>query len=157
MLLWTLAFIPFLLFLGLVFNRQRDSVNNLRRKLNKKRVLITGSSSGIGEQLAYQYARHGCRLILAARSINILKNTVARECARLGAEEVHSVEFDASEETNCSSLINEVRNIYDGLDILVLNHTASVYQPLFDDDTQTIIHKMKQLMSTNFFGYFYTG
>ena len=32
-----------------------------------KRVLITGASSGIGEQLAYEYARHGASVFITAR------------------------------------------------------------------------------------------
>ena len=31
-------------------------------------VVITGASTGIGEQLAYRYAERGAKIVLAARS-----------------------------------------------------------------------------------------
>lgn len=49
-----------------------------------KSVLITGASSGIGEFLAYELARRGHRLILAARREEVLKEIAAR-CLKLGA------------------------------------------------------------------------
>lgn len=49
------------------------------RKLKGLVVWITGASSGIGEELAYQLATCGCRLILSARREDEL-NRVKRRC-----------------------------------------------------------------------------
>lgn len=38
-----------------------------------KRVFITGASTGIGEQLAYHYARLGADIVITARRENRLK------------------------------------------------------------------------------------
>ena len=35
--------------------------------IKNKRVLITGGSNGIGEELAYQFAKEGCKITLIAR------------------------------------------------------------------------------------------
>jgi short-subunit dehydrogenase len=123
-------------------------------QLRYKRVIITGASRGIGEELAYEYSRYHCRLVLAARSIDILKNEVAEKCRLLGAANVECVQFDASKEQACIELIKKTIEVYDGIDILVLNHTASVYEPFFDSDQTTNIQNMKKLFETNFFGYF---
>ncbi|CAF4512089.1 unnamed protein product [Rotaria socialis] len=125
-------------------------------KLKNKRVIITGASRGIGEELAYEYARYNCRIVLAARSIDILKNKVAEQCRSLGAAQVECVEFDASKEQACIELIKQTVKYYQGIDILVLNHTAAIYEPFFDSDIKTNIENMKNLMNVNFFGYFNT-
>ena len=42
-------------------------------------IWITGASSGIGRHLAYQFAKIGCKLILSARSMNLLEE-VRKDC-----------------------------------------------------------------------------
>jgi short-subunit dehydrogenase len=126
-------------------------------RLRNKRVIITGASRGIGEELAYEYARYNCRLVLAARSIDTLKNRVAEKCRHLGATQVECVEFDASKEQDCIDLIKKTVEYYEGIDILVLNHTASVYEPFFESNIPTNIQNMKKLFDTNFFAYFNTS
>lgn len=59
-----------------------------------KTVLITGASSGLGEALALQYAKEGCRLILGGRDPARL-TAVADACQALGAE----VHFQAGDVT----------------------------------------------------------
>lgn len=41
--------------------------------LKGKRVLVTGSSTGIGEQIAYHYARMGANVMVTSRRENTLK------------------------------------------------------------------------------------
>jgi hypothetical protein len=126
-------------------------------QLKNKCVVITGASRGIGEELAYEYSRYNCRLMLAARSIDILRDQVSERCRQLGAKQVECMEFDASKEEACIELIKKTIEFYQGIDILILNHTASVYKPFFKCDTTENIQNMKKLFDTNFFGYFYTS
>ena len=46
---------------------------------NDKVVVITGASSGIGRELAYQLAQRGAKLSLAAREVEALE-AVKAEC-----------------------------------------------------------------------------
>ncbi len=126
-------------------------------QLSNKCVIITGASRGIGEELAYEYSRYNCRLMLAARSIDILRDKVAEKCRQLGAKQVECMEFDASKQAACIELIQKTIEFYQGIDILILNHTASVYQPFFQSDITENMNNMKKLFDTNFFGYFYTS
>lgn len=51
----------------------------------KKRVVITGASSGVGRAIAVELASRGCKLALAARREAALQQ-VMEECAALGSE-----------------------------------------------------------------------
>ena len=48
--------------------------------LQGKVVWITGASSGIGEYLAHELAKHGCKLVLSARRKEKLDN-IKQKCA----------------------------------------------------------------------------
>lgn len=67
-------------------------------------VLITGSSMGLGEQFAYQFAANGARIILTARSENKLIK-VASACRKLGADEVHYFLTDMQDANQINTLI----------------------------------------------------
>ena len=56
-------------------------------KSNQK-IFITGSSSGIGEAIAYEYASQGAILGLAARRSEKLE-TVKAKCMELGLSLIH--------------------------------------------------------------------
>lgn len=60
-------------------------------KLRGKVVWITGASSGIGEELAYQFSAVGARLVLSARRENELER-VKRSCLGMISSE-ESVRF----------------------------------------------------------------
>lgn len=71
-----------------------------------KTILITGASSGIGEALAYEYAKPGVTLYLTGRDEHRL-NKVAEKATSLGAIcKIRSMDVTYSEEVkNC---INEI-------------------------------------------------
>ncbi|KAM6594702.1 hypothetical protein CsatA_002405 [Cannabis sativa] len=76
------------------------------QNLAGKVVLITGASSGIGENLAYEYARRGANLALAARRENRLKR-VADEAIRLGSPDAIVIRADVKEIEDCKALVEE--------------------------------------------------
>ena len=45
-------------------------------KLKDKVAIITGASKGIGKAIAERYAREGARVMLASRSVAVLKEIV---------------------------------------------------------------------------------
>lgn len=91
-----------------------------------KRVLVTGASSGIGEQLAYHYSRLGARLAIVARRAHRLA-LVASECRRLGAQQVTVVTADLGDAADRRRVMRAVRKDLGGLDQLVLNHAVLTF------------------------------
>ena len=48
-------------------------INGIADSVKRKNVVVTGASTGIGEQLAYQYARLGANVVITARREKRLK------------------------------------------------------------------------------------
>ncbi|XP_043694990.1 11-beta-hydroxysteroid dehydrogenase A-like isoform X2 [Telopea speciosissima] len=88
--------------------------------LKGKVVLITGASSGIGEHLAYEYAKKGANLALVARREDTLRE-VANKSAQLGSPDVLVIRADVSQVDQCKQFIEVVVNHFGRLDHLVCN------------------------------------
>ena len=50
--------------------------------IRNKRVLVTGASGGIGEQIAYHYAQLGAKVLITARREAELKRVLAKMAAQ---------------------------------------------------------------------------
>jgi dehydrogenase/reductase SDR family protein 7 len=87
-------------------------------------IWITGASSGIGEYLAYELAKVGCKLILSARRVDELER-VKTKCEVLspsGFKDAHSVvKLDLLDYESHSKCVEEVLEKYDRIDCLVNN------------------------------------
>ena len=56
-------------------------------------ILVTGASSGIGRELAVQYSKRDCKLMLVGRNETELENTQTT-CKYLGCKDVEFVKCD---------------------------------------------------------------
>ncbi|XP_039057870.1 11-beta-hydroxysteroid dehydrogenase-like 2 [Hibiscus syriacus] len=85
-----------------------------------KVVLITGASSGIGEQLAYEYARRGASLALVARREDRL-STVADKSRRLCSPDNLNIPADVSKAEDCKIIVDKAVSYLGCLDHSVNN------------------------------------
>ncbi|KAL3683484.1 hypothetical protein R1sor_001506 [Riccia sorocarpa] len=108
---------PFVIFAKYV-NRLFKSFR--RENLKNHVVVITGASSGIGEELAYKYAKRGTKLVLSARRAEKL-NQVAERARSMGAADAFVIPCDVTSEEDCKSLIEQAVNHFGHLDHVVLN------------------------------------
>ena len=112
-----------------------------------KVVLVTGASSGIGAELARQFAAAGARLALVARDVARLEE-IAGQCRALGGEAL-VVPADVSDEASCRSAIATTVENFGALDILV-NNAGLGSRGLFEDITDFSI--FEKLMRVNYLG-----
>jgi 3-oxoacyl-[acyl-carrier protein] reductase len=102
--------------------------------------VLTGASQGIGEALAYEMARQGARLVLAARSLEQLQK-VAERCNQIGGQ-TFAVSADVGDPDSCKKLIEAAVGHLGGLDILI-NHAGytwdSVVQKMTDEQWDAIL------------------
>ena len=72
--------------------------------LKGKVIWITGASGGIGEELSYQLAKYGAKLVLSARRKEELER-VAKKCSR---EQILTLTIELNFEQNCHRMIIKV-------------------------------------------------
>ena len=114
----------------------------LARELERKTVLITGASSGIGKQLAYLFAGTQSHLILVARREELLleiKNEI-----EISGTQVSIYPADLRNRDEMAGLLEFIHQIPGGLDIAVSNAGISINRSIeasldrFHDFTRTI-------------------
>lgn len=82
-------------------------------------ALITGAGRGIGAAIAEAFAAAGCRVVLAARSIEQLEDVAAR--IRRHGGEAHVLQADMGDTDQVERLADEAVKVLGGVDILVSN------------------------------------
>ncbi|NWY05125.1 DHI1L protein, partial [Nothoprocta ornata] len=116
--------------------------------LSGARVLLTGASAGIGEQMAYHYASFGAEIVLTARREAVLQR-VMKKCLELGAKKVFYIAADMSSSSEPEKVVHFVVQKLGGLDFLVLNHIGMTPFQMWDGD----VEHTRWLMQVNFFSY----
>ncbi|MBX2946698.1 MAG: SDR family oxidoreductase [Cyclobacteriaceae bacterium] len=114
--------------------------------IKNKVVWITGASSGIGEALAYKFAKAGARLIISARRADELER-VKRNCS-LAEDRILVMPLDVSDYQSIGMKSGEVINKFGAVDILVNNAGVSHWTKV-KDLSLDVIHK---IFNVNFFG-----
>lgn len=110
-----------------------------------KNIWITGASSGIGEALAYECAKHNARLILSARRKEELER-VAAKCKSLGSDtDIHLL--DLSIPSMIDEVADKVLQQYGYVDILINN--GGISQRSFAIETPMEVDR--KIMQIDFF------
>uniref|UniRef100_A0A2N9J0E7 Uncharacterized protein n=1 Tax=Fagus sylvatica TaxID=28930 RepID=A0A2N9J0E7_FAGSY len=119
--------------------------------MEDKVVIITGASSGIGEQIAYEYAKRRAILVLVARRENRLR-VISENARRIGARHITIIAADVVKEEDCRRFVNETINFYGRIDHLV-NAASLGHTFYFEEVTDTSV--FPHLLDINFWGNVY--
>ncbi|KAM4700931.1 11-beta-hydroxysteroid dehydrogenase 1 [Discoglossus pictus] len=116
--------------------------------LKGKKVIVTGASSGIGEQMAYHLAKMGAHVLITARTEAKLKKVVAK-CTELGAASAQYIPGSMDNMTFAKSVVQEAERLFGGLDMLILNHIGYTYFGYFDGN----VDHVRELLEINLLSY----
>jgi NAD(P)-dependent dehydrogenase (short-subunit alcohol dehydrogenase family) len=110
--------------LDLFKKRERVGVLTENDNLQGKKVLITGSSSGLGLATAKQLATLGAEVIMAVRSGIPEKGEDVKKAS--GNDKITMLQVDLSDFNSIKNLISEVRSKIGKIDVLICNAAVVV-------------------------------
>lgn len=113
-------------------------------KIKDSVVWLTGASSGIGEQLAYQLAQKGAKLIISARRLEELER-VQKAC---NSETVAVLPIDLADGFALQQKAKEAETFFGPVDILINNGGISQRDKIIN----TSLEVDRKLMEVNYFG-----
>ena len=93
--------------------------------LTGKRVLVTGSSRGIGADTVSYFAQAGARVVINFRNKEARALKLVAELEAGGAEAI-AVGADLTDPASVQSMVAQIQKAYGGLDILVLNASGGM-------------------------------
>ena len=108
-------------------------------------ILLTGASSGIGEGLAYELAKKGAKVILAARREEELKRVKSR-CAH--QENIETLTLDLSKSEEIAAKAQTAESFFGPIDLLINCGGISQRDKVINTDLQVD----RRLMEVNYFG-----
>ena len=109
-------------------------------------VWITGTSSGMGKEVAFRFAEAGARLILTALEPDLLEQ-VREECLRRGAKAVTCLPFDLSQTESLPQLAQDALNAYGRIDLFYNNAGISQRGTTVETDMAVI----RKVMDIDFY------
>ena len=90
-----------------------------------KRVLVTGSSRGIGADTVTYFAEAGARVVINFRNKEARALKLVAQLQQAGAEAI-AVGADLTDSESVAGLVDTITKTYGGLDILVLNASGGM-------------------------------
>jgi short-subunit dehydrogenase len=112
-----------------------------------KVVLITGASSGIGEELARQLAQAGAKLTLTARREDLL-HSLADKIVATGSSKPLVIQADVTRDGDLERAVAETLRQWGKLDVVIANAGFGVVGPLI----KLSLNDYRRQFETNVFG-----
>lgn len=117
-------------------------------RLDQRRIVLTGASSGIGEALAERLAAKGARLLLAARRLDRLERLALRLRRGPGEPAPQVTGCDVTDAESIARLCATAVRQLGGIDVLINNAGISLY----GRSERTTVADAEAVMAVNFFG-----
>ena len=89
--------------------------------MNRKTVLITGATSGIGKACAYSFAAHNYDLIITGRRQNLLLEIKDQLQRSFPAAQVKTIQFDVRQKEEVTAAFEALSKEHNCIDLLINN------------------------------------
>jgi NAD(P)-dependent dehydrogenase (short-subunit alcohol dehydrogenase family) len=116
-------------------------------KLEGKRVVVTGASSGVGRAITRAFAVEGARLALIARGVDGLE-AAAGEVRERGSEAM-ILPLDVSDAAAVDEAADRVASTWGGIDVWVNDAMVSVFSPI----SEMTAAEFRRVIDVNYLGY----
>jgi NAD(P)-dependent dehydrogenase (short-subunit alcohol dehydrogenase family) len=110
-------------------------------------AIVTGPTSGIGQEIAAELARLGAQVVLACRDPAKGEATRATIARRTGSDRLTVMRLDTSSQSSIRDFAREFRRIHSRLDVLVNNAGASLRK------RRVSVDGIELVFATNVLGY----
>ena len=117
-------------------------------RLDGRRAIVTGASSGLGVVMAEALAGAGAKVVLAARRVANLQELAAR--IQAGGGEALAVACDVTDEAAVEHLVTTTVAAFGGVDLLVNNAGMADPQPAEDETAE----HFRRIVDVNLNGVF---
>ena len=118
--------------------------------LKDKVALITGSASGIGKEIAVEYARQGAKVVIADLALEAAKAT-AEEIVKEGGTAM-AVAMNVTDETQVDTGVADAVNTYGGLAIMISNAGIQIISPV----AELTLENWRKMLAIHLDGAFLT-
>lgn len=98
--------------------------------LKNKVAIITGAASGIGKEIAFEYAKQGAKVVIADLVLDAAEATAAEIVSAGGV--AMGVAMNVTDEAQVDQGVADVVEAYGGVDILISNAGIQIISPIVD-------------------------
>lgn len=129
--------------MGVVNPRHRTDPERTRRAVEGKVVVVTGASHGVGRELAARLARAGAKVLLVARSADLLTEL---------ADEIGAQAFpcDLRDDAAVAELVGALEAAHGHVDVVVSNAGKSIRRSIADSSDR--MHDFTRTIGVNYLG-----
>jgi len=118
--------------------------------IENRTIVITGSSKGLGREMAIRFSKKKANVILVARTETRLKR-VREEIEKCGGKAPYIIKCDISSESDVSQMAEMIQEKFQQVDTLINNAGFGTYRVSEDISNQ----EMRKHFEVNFFGAYY--